>query len=273
MRTLWCILFALVPILAVGLFVASPLLGWWLPEELSTIAPDIDRMFYVILAITAALFVITQGVLVYALFVYSRPDSKPVYFHENARLELIWTIIPAAILVFLAFYQVPTWGEAKFVTQITSDTQIRPIAEVVGTQFDWRVRYVGSDGQPGEAGKDDDGNGVVDDWSELLFPGTDDVEVVAELRIPANEKVLIRLTSNDVLHSFFVPFFRIKQDAVPGMAIPVWFQATREGSYELVCAELCGWGHYRMRGRLIVQGRDEFEAWLEQMNAEEEAAR
>ncbi len=272
MRIVWTILFVTVPVLSIGFFVAAPYMNWWLPENLSTIAGDIDRMFYVILAITGTIFAITQAILIYALIRYGREDSKPVYFHENNKLELAWSIVPAGILIFLAFYQLPTWGKAKYVTQI-EDKDARFVALVVGTQFDWRVRYVGVDGQPGKAGVDDDNDGTVDNWSEIGFPGTDDVETVAELRLPADELVLIRLTSNDVLHSFFVPQFRIKQDAVPGMLIPVWFQATRPGTYELVCAELCGWGHYRMRGKLVVQERDEFNRWLEQLNAEEEAAR
>ena len=273
MRVLWCALFVTVPLMSIGFFVAAPWMNWWLPENLSTIAGDIDRMFYVILAITGAIFALTQGILIYALIKYGKEDSKPVYFHENTKLELVWSIIPAGILVFLAFYQLPTWGKAKYVTQIEDNPNARFVAVVVGTQFDWRVRYVGPDGQPGKAGVDDDQDGRVDNWEEIGFPETDDVETVAELHLPANELVVIRLTSNDVLHSFFVPQFRIKQDAVPGMLIPVWFQATEPGEYELACAELCGWGHYRMRGKLVIQPRDEFQQWLKQVNAEEEAAR
>jgi cytochrome c oxidase subunit 2 len=73
---------------------------------------------------------------------------------------------------------------------------------------------------------------------------------------------VFRLKSRDVLHSFFVPVFRLKQDAVPGMSIPVWFEATETGSYDLICAELCGWGHYKMAGRIHVVEQDEFERWL-----------
>src|SRR3954469_25116554 len=96
-----------------------------------------------------------------------------------------------------------------------------PTAEVNASQFDWRFRYPGADGKLGTA---------------------DDIENPFEFVVPVHEEVLFILRSRDVIHSFFVPYFRLKQDAVPGMAIPVWFEATQEGTYDLVCAELCGWG-------------------------------
>jgi cytochrome c oxidase subunit 2 len=273
-RLVWCLLFFLVPVMAVGLFLLAPIYGWWLPEALSTIAADIDRMFYVILGITGVIFVITQVWLLFALVRFSDARrARADYFHENVRLELIWSIIPAGILVFMALYQVPSWGRAKFVTQVARELNAEEIGEVVGTQFDWRFRSVGLDGKPGRAGVDDDRNGIVDDWEELLFPDTDDLETVGEMHVPVGQPVLIRLRSRDVLHSFFVPEFRLKQDAVPGMTIPVWFQATREGTYEVVCAELCGWGHYRMRARLVLENRDQFRKWLQEENRKEEQSR
>ena len=93
------------------------------------------------------------------------------------------------------------------------------------------------------------------------------------MHIPLDETVLIDLKSADVLHSFFLPHLRIKQDAVPGSKIPVWFRAKKTGVYDLVCAELCGWGHYKMKGRLTVQTRKEFDGWLKKMKAEQEATK
>ena len=85
--------------------------------------------------------------------------------------------------------------------------------------------------------------------------------------MPVDEDVVFILHSRDVLHSFFVPEFRLKQDAVPGMAIPVWFNSTKEGTYDLICAELCGWGHYKMAGRVEVVSRDEYDAWMAEQQA------
>src|SRR6185436_17640318 len=99
---------------------------------------------------------------------------------------------------------------------------------------------------------------------ELRVPGgSESLYVVNDLHLPVNEEILLDLKSADVLHSFFLPNMRVKQDAVPGMKIPVWFRATSEGSYDLVCAELCGWGHYKMKGRLTIESRKKFNQWLE----------
>jgi cytochrome c oxidase subunit 2 len=85
-----------------------------------------------------------------------------------------------------------------------------------------------------------------------------------------NEEVVIQIKSQDVLHSFFLPHMRVKQDVVPGMKQYVWFRANKAGVYDVVCAELCGWGHYKMRGRLTIEPRDQFDRWLSSQHAEQE---
>ena len=117
----------------------------------------------------------------------------------------------------------------------------KPMMEVYASQFDWRVRYPDASGN---------------------FQGADVIEVPYDITVPVDTKVVLRLMSRDVLHSFFVPKFRLKQDAVPGMVIPVWFEAEEVGSYDLICAELCGWGHYKMAGKIHVLAQDEYERWL-----------
>jgi cytochrome c oxidase subunit 2 len=99
----------------------------------------------------------------------------------------------------------------------------------------------------------------------------DDLHLVNDLHLPIDEDILIQLKSMDVLHSFFLPNVRIKQDAVPGMKIPVWFKAREEGVFDIVCAELCGWGHYKMKGRVTFESRESFEQWLEGKYQEQEA--
>jgi cytochrome c oxidase subunit 2 len=89
--------------------------------------------------------------------------------------------------------------------------------------------------------------------------------------VPVNEEILLELKSADVLHSFFLPNLRVKQDAVPGMRIPVWFRAKETGSFDIVCAELCGWGHYKMKGRITVESREDFNRWLAQKAREQNA--
>jgi cytochrome c oxidase subunit 2 len=256
------LLFAIVPIVVVGVTLYAPLANWGLVPGVSTFVRDIDRMFNVILAITGITFIGTQGVLAYVLFKYSANHGRARYIHTHHKMEVIWTAVPAAILVFIAFYQFSAWTQAKAESSIPADAKANPLAEVLGTQFDWRIRYPGADRQPGKAGVDDDDNGSVDDWSEILFPGSDDFETVNELHFPVDKPQMIRLRSRDVLHSFFLPHFRVKQDAVPGSTIHVWFQSQKEGTFELVCAELCGWGHYRMRGVVTVESVGKFEQWL-----------
>jgi cytochrome c oxidase subunit 2 len=125
-----------------------------------------------------------------------------------------------------------------------------PSVEVVGRQFEWRLRYPGRDGTLGTP---------------------DDLFLVNDLHVPVDEDFLVQLKSMDVLHSFFLPNLRIKQDAVPGMKIPVWFKATETGQFDIVCAELCGWGHYKMKGRVTVESREDFDRWLESQYAKQEA--
>jgi cytochrome c oxidase subunit 2 len=124
-----------------------------------------------------------------------------------------------------------------------------PIAEVTGRQFEWRVRYAGVD---------------------QVLGTRDDVFTVNDLHVPKGEDVVIIIKSQDVLHSFFLPNLRVKQDVVPGMKQAVWFRALEEGSFDIVCAELCGWGHYKMKGRITVEDRSVFDQYLARALAEQE---
>lgn len=245
MRLIATLLLVLVPILGVWTFWTADQYGWWLPEAVSTFGPNIDHLFYLILWMVGFFFILTEGLLVWFVFWYSRkrPD-KAVHSHGNHRLELLWTAVPAVLLLFIAFSQMGTWAEMKFKNNFPD---AKPIAHVWASQFDWRFQY------PGEDGK---------------FGTMDDIENPFEFVVPVGEPVVFDLHSRDVLHSFSVPQFRLKQDAVPGMVIPVWFQAEEVGEYDLVCMELCGWGHYKMAGRVRVVPRDEYEEWLAMKAAE-----
>jgi len=118
-----------------------------------------------------------------------------------------------------------------------------PVAEVMARQFEWRIRYPA----PGK--------------SLQVDPQPDDIYTVNDLYVPTNRPVAISLKTEDVQHSFFVPHLRVKQDALPGKRIPVWFEVTKEGEYDLVCAELCGWGHYKMKGRVSAVSEAKFNEW------------
>jgi len=257
----WSLLFALAAIFSVGTFLYAPFApDWWLPNPLSnyhhvvsTFGREIDSLFLIILAITGLVFIGTQVVLVWASYRFvdqkdatGRPLRPSRYFHGSQRLEVIWTIIPAGILVFIALYQMGTWASIKF---RSAAPKVAPIAEITGRQFQWVMRYPGPDGK---------------------LNTQDDLFTVNDLHFVKNRTALIYLKSSDVIHSFFLPHMRIKQDAVPGLTIPVWFDADTAGKYDLVCAELCGWGHYKMRGSVTVhETTEEFQKWLDDKLAEQ----
>jgi len=248
LRALFTLLFLAVPVLGVWTFVKAEDWGLWFPPIASSYGGSIDFLFFVILWMVTITFIATEVLLVWFIFRYSKKDpTRATYTHGNHTLEMVWTAIPALLLIFVAFSQMKAWTTVKI--NFPSDgpyTVQKPQWEVYASQFDWRVRYPDAQGN---------------------FMGADVIEVPYDITVPADTKVVFRLKSRDVLHSFFVPVFRLKQDAVPGMEIPVWFEATKPGDYDLICAELCGWGHYKMAGKIHVLPPDEFQRWLAQKRA------
>ena len=243
----WGLVFLAVPVLGVATFAIAPSINVWLPRDVSSHGYEIDSLFYFILVLTGIVFIATEVLLFWFIWKYdaARGEGKATYIQGSHTLEVVWTIIPAATLLFLAVYQMNAWANVKM-----RRPDMPPTVEVVGRQFEWRLRYPGHDGMLGTE---------------------DDLHLVNDLHLPVDEQVLVQLKSMDVLHSFFLPNLRIKQDAVPGMKIPVWFQGTETGSFDTVCAELCGWGHYKMKGRVTFVSRPEFDAWLERKYAEQKA--
>jgi len=256
----WSVLFGLAALFSVLTFVYAPFSpDWWMPmpvdnpHVISTFGRDIDNLFIIILFITGIVFIGTQIVFVWASYRFAdvrdaqgRPVRKAQYFHGSQRLEVIWTIIPAAILVFIALYQMGTWAKIKF---RSAAPRVPALAEITARQFQWVIRYPGPDGK---------------------LNTRDDLFTVNDLHFVKDHQVLIYLKSSDVLHSFYVPMLRIKQDAVPGMTIPVWFDSDTAGHFELVCAELCGWGHYKMRGKVTIHDNEaDFQKWIDDELAEQ----
>jgi cytochrome c oxidase subunit 2 len=215
---------------------------WRLPEGVSTYSPTIDHMFYLILAVTGAAFVLTEALLFFFAFRYRRKEGvRATYTHGNNTLEVIWTVVPAVLLVALAFLSRNAWNVIKGQMPSTDETVI-----VTASQFNWEIRYKGADGE---------------------FETPDDVVTSNDMKLPVGKPVRIRLRSKDVIHSFFLPQFRLKQDAVPGLTIDVWVEATKPGTYEIACAELCGFGHYSMRGILTVMQPGEYTSWMAEAQA------
>ncbi len=215
------------------------------PENVSTFGGKVDSLFYVILAVTGFLFILVQGALILFIFRYrASAHPKSHYTHGSKTAEIVWTLLPALILLMIGFSGQKVWKEIKGVFPAGADTvKIQIQAE----QYAWNIQYPGPDGK---------------------FDTEDDLRNLNQLHIPAGKPVRITLTSIEkpgkpaVIHSFFLPEFRLKQDVVPGMPVDVWFEAKKTGKYEIACAEFCGLGHYRMKGFLTVHTPEEFGSWM-----------
>ena len=251
MRALVASLFALFALLVVWSFVVAPERGWAMPANVATLGTSVDELFREIQWVVGAFFVLTLGLL--AWFVWRQAQGgggRRSARASHLQLEALWTIVPGAILVWLALAQIAPWEALKFSNSIPRTADGRPkaaLCEVWASQFDWHVLYPGADGRCGTG---------------------DDLHSPYELVVPANEPVVLALHSRDVIHSFFVPSFRLKQDILPGRETLVWFECTQPGEYDLLCAELCGWGHYKMAGRVRAVPRADYEAFLERQTRE-----
>ena len=213
----------------------------WLPEMVSTYGGEIDSMMYLIYYIVGAWFLLTYGAMILFLILYRRRDGRrATYIEGNRWREAAWILVPGLIVLLLDLWMDFRGGEvwAKVKGHVPpSDLRI----QVTAKQFNWEILYPGPDGQ---------------------FGTGDDLQLDNELHVPVNKVVRVTLKSKDVIHSFFLPHLRLKQDAVPGRAIEAWFEATKPGRYDLPCAELCGFGHSGMNGSLIVHPSDEYEKWV-----------
>ena len=213
----------------------------------STFAASVDRLFLIILIVTGVAFFLVEGILVYFLLRYrQREGRRATYVHGSRRLEAAWTLGTGFMLISLALYQYGAW------TRIKIDLPEESAALVVGVaanQFEWEPTYPGPDGQ--------------------LCTADDLRSAVNELHFPVGQPVVVHLKSEDVLHSFFVPELRVKQDAVPGRPVRLWFEATQPGKYQIACAELCGLGHYRMRANVTVEPPADFSSWVSGQNTSE----
>lgn len=220
--------------------------SWTLPEPASGLGSEIDSIYYLILVITGAIFLLVEVALLVFLVRFRRREGRQAaYTHGHTKLEVVWTLIPFVLVMVIAIASTNVWLEAKAAERTRVAESALPL-RVTAKQFEWNVTYPGPDER---------------------LDTEDDFVKRNQLHLAVGRDVRIELTSEDVIHSFFVPDFRVKQDAVPGMLIPVWFQPTRTGEFPLGCAELCGLGHYRMKGSVTVHERDAFDRWV----AEEQA--
>ena len=211
----------------------------WLPENISLEGQEVDYLFYIIYYITAVTLILVTVVMCAFLIKYrQKPGVRAIYSHGNTALELVWTITPTVILVVLVFMSQASWARLKLNPPANPDVRL----QVLGKQFNWIVTYPGPDGK---------------------FGTKDDVKLDNQVNVPVNKKVYISLTAKEVIHSFFIPAARVKQDLVPGRTTSVWFTAFKTGKFEIPCAELCGFGHSGMNGALIVHSPESYRKWLQ----------
>ena len=247
----------LVPVVAVLFGVKT-----WLPALASEHGAAIDDMFRYLLISVGGLLVIGHIALGYFIWRFSGGE-RPTTRMPTFRAERNWSLIPAVIMALVAEGGVLVLGLPVWAKLYSSSPPADAVTiEITAEQFAWNVRYSGKDGEFGRT----DPKRITLSESLGRDPGDpagrDDLVMLNEIWAPLNRAVRIRLRSKDTLHSFFLPNLRVKQDAVPGMTIEFWFVPTKTGTFELACAELCGLGHYEMRGLFHVFPQDEFQKWL-----------
>jgi cytochrome c oxidase subunit 2 len=237
----------------------------YFPPGISTYSEAHDDLFALVYWISVAIFMLVQITLVTFIFKYRhRPGHKSYHYHGNNVVEFTWTLAPTILFAGLGLYSDEMWKVMKYSSRVpTPDVEI----DVVGQAFNWHARYPGADGILGKRHARYRTATNLFGIDPTDVHGKDDIVLTGEFNLPINKNVVVHLSSVDVLHSYFLPNFRIKQDAVPGSWIDVWFNGTKTGKYELACAELCGSGHYAMRAVLNMQSDADFAKWMDSKNA------
>jgi cytochrome c oxidase subunit II len=199
------------------------------PEQASSLAPAVDGLYFFLVAITTFFSLGIAAALAIFATRYKRrhADERPPEIEGSLALELAWTIIPFAICMVVF-----VWGAVVFFAQNRPPDDSMEI-NVVGKRWMWKLQHMTGQRE------------------------------INELHVPVGRPVKLNLTSEDVIHSFFVPAFRMKKDAVPGRYSVAWFRATKAGTYHLFCAEYCGTEHSRMIGRIVVMEPDDYQTWLQ----------
>jgi len=270
-------------------FLIAGMIGLWYCNKLyygKTLFPQgsaslegetIDTQMFITIAICAVIFFLTQILLFWFAFKYQEKDNKKAYFFpHNIKLEIIWTTIPAITLTVLIVFGLKFWFH------ITGDPPKNAImVEITGHQFGWDMRYPGEDGIFGKKNfklyNQPAGNSLAVDFND---PESHDDIRTTEMVLPVNVPVKLVIHAQDVIHDVGLPHFRMKMDAVPGTPTTMWFTPTvttakmkektgnPEFVYEIVCDQMCGKGHFSMRGVLTVVTLDEYNKWLKQQKPE-----
>jgi cytochrome c oxidase subunit 2 len=249
---------------------------FYMPEAASQHGPQIDQMIDYVHWLMLVLFIGWGAFFIYTLFRFragrnARANYEGVKSHTSTYLEIG---VAAAEAVLLIGFSIPLWAERVDEVPPAGESVV---VRVVGEQFVWNVHYPGKDGVFGRSSTeliDLETNPLGLDRADPA--AADDITTINQLHLPVDKAAVLHLSSKDVIHSFSLPHMRVKQDTVPGLSIPLWFVPTittadmrqRLGDddfqYEITCAQLCGLGHYRMRGFLTVHEQAGFDAWIDE---------
>jgi len=258
----------LITLVSTYFFVAKT---WWLPAGASAAAAGIDHHFTVSFYLMGFVFVAAQLALGYLVWKYREGGSsqKASYSHGNTTLEVVWTVLTTILFVGLNLASSSIWAAERFRAAEANAVHV----EVTGMQFAWYFRYPEPDGKYGATNPklmDPSAGGEAAVGLNTSDAAAKDDVVTGTMFLPVDREVDVSLRAVDVIHSFFVPNLRFKQDAVPGLNIHMHFKPTAIGEYEIACAELCGLGHYKMHGMVHVVSQEDFDKWLAAREAEKQ---
>src|SRR3954469_25045331 len=237
------------------------------PVQASTHAAEVDQMTIYVHWLMLVLFVGWGFFFLFVLFRF-RKGANPVASYTGAKGKISKGLEVAVALVevfLLIFYAIPAW--AKRVKAFPAENEAT-VVRVVAEQFAWNIHYPGPDGKFGRTDIK-----LVSADNPLGLDRTDpaakdDIATINQLNLPVDKAVLVHLSSKDVIDSFGLYEMRVKQDAIPGMNIPVWFIPNRVGEYEITCSQLCGLGHFRMRGFVTIQTAADYQKWYDDQEKE-----
>ena len=215
----------------------------WLPADVSTFGPNIDAVIRLIFYVVGTAFILAEGTLLVFVIVYRRREGgRAAFVRGDSLRQFAWVLVPVIIVIF---FDVAIDARAKPVWDLVKLQSPAPglTVKLEAFQYGWLFRYPGPDGQ---------------------FGTRDELVQTTTLTVPTGQVVRLLMTSKDVIHSFYVPQLRLKQDVIPGREIPAWFEATVPGKYEIGCSQLCGVSHFAMKGIVRVLTPAEYQQWVSQ---------
>jgi cytochrome c oxidase subunit II len=248
----------------------KPDYGWFLPVNISSHGQPMDLLITILHVFMAIIFI---GWFIFFVLCLIRFRERP---GQSASKQISKTRLPGYLDVGIAAFEILLLFSLSIpiiqhVNEGFPDPKSSVRIRILAEQFAWNIHYAGPDGVFGRTATEylsgDNPVGLVPDDQN----GADDFVSINEMHVPVNQPVTVRLSTKDVIHSFAIPVMRIKQDVIPGQTIPIWFEANRTGQFDIACAQLCGLGHYRMKGNFVVESKEAFETWIQIQSADQNA--